>query len=256
MSAGHCRHRPRVSPAVAVKHRQRPQIDRVAVEPEGDRIADRIQKSAAMVVHDALWIAGRAGGVVESNRIPFVLRPGPSRCGITFGQEIFIFRPAERCAAAAVVDFYERHWTGQLGQRLFDDRRELAVGDQQLRLPMDQNESDRPRIETVVQRVEHRARHRHGVVRFEQSRDVRRHDGDGLASCDPAPPQRIGKLPAPLIEGAVGDAGGLVDDGELVGIDGGGPRQESQGAQRGEIRRVPRQVRCIVEIPTFRGFHR
>ena len=50
--------------------------------------------------------------------------------------------------------------------------------------------------------------------------------------------------------------GGMVDDCELFGIDGGGPRQETQGVQRGEIRRVPSEMRRIVERPAMRGFGR
>ena len=59
---------PRIGPAVAVEHRQGPQIDRWPVEPEGDRIAERVQKGAAMMIDDALGIAGGAGGVVERDR--------------------------------------------------------------------------------------------------------------------------------------------------------------------------------------------
>ena len=57
VSAGDCGHRPGIGPAVAMEHRQGPQIDRVVTEPKGDRVADRIQKSAAVVVDDAFWIA-------------------------------------------------------------------------------------------------------------------------------------------------------------------------------------------------------
>src|SRR5215471_20775345 len=52
MSASNGSYRPRVSPAVAMKHRQSPEIDRTAIEPEGDRIADGVQKRAAVVVDD------------------------------------------------------------------------------------------------------------------------------------------------------------------------------------------------------------
>ena len=105
-----------------MKHRQSPQVDRAAVEPEGDRIADRIQKSAAMVGDHALGIAGRPGGVIERDRIPFVLRPGPGCRGIALGKEGFVFRSAERGAADFVVDFHERDRFRQRCQRLIDDR--------------------------------------------------------------------------------------------------------------------------------------
>ena len=65
MHAAHRRDRPREAPAVAVEHRQRPQVDGVAVEPHVQRHRQRLQVRAAMVVHDALGPRGRAARVVE-----------------------------------------------------------------------------------------------------------------------------------------------------------------------------------------------
>ncbi len=65
-------HRPGIGPAVAMEHRQGPQIDQIAVEPKGDRIAERIQKRAAMVVDDTLRVAGGARSVVERDSGPLV----------------------------------------------------------------------------------------------------------------------------------------------------------------------------------------
>ena len=72
-------HRPGVGPAAAVEHRQRPQIDRARREPEGERVAERVQVRAAMVVDHALGIARRARGVEERQRIPFVERDRGAR---------------------------------------------------------------------------------------------------------------------------------------------------------------------------------
>ena len=55
--SGQC---PGKAPAIAMKHRQRPQIDRVVAHAPGEDVAHRIQIGAAMVVDDALGIAGRA----------------------------------------------------------------------------------------------------------------------------------------------------------------------------------------------------
>src|SRR3546814_2901228 len=57
---------PWVAPAVAVKHRQGPQIDGSGVQAEGEGVGQGIQVGTAMVVDDALGIAGRTGGVVQS----------------------------------------------------------------------------------------------------------------------------------------------------------------------------------------------
>src|SRR3546814_16460007 len=47
-------HRPGVGPAVAVEHRQGPEIDRIAAESKGQHVADGIQIGAAAI--------GRASG--------------------------------------------------------------------------------------------------------------------------------------------------------------------------------------------------
>ena len=38
-----------------------------------------------MMIHHALGVAGRARGVVERDRIPFIARHGPGEIGITLG---------------------------------------------------------------------------------------------------------------------------------------------------------------------------
>jgi hypothetical protein len=58
------------------------------------------------------------------------------------------------------------HRTVELFERGLDDRREFAVGDQQLGLAVPKNEGNGAGVETVIQRVQHRTCHRHAVVRF------------------------------------------------------------------------------------------
>ncbi len=79
--------RPREAPAVAVEHRQRPQIDRVLGHGAGQHVALGHQVGAAVVVDDALGIAGRAGGVVERDRVPFVVGHRPGEVGIALGEQ-------------------------------------------------------------------------------------------------------------------------------------------------------------------------
>ena len=208
------------------------------------------------MVHDALWITCRARSVVEGDRLPFVLRPRPGSLGIAFGEEVLVFRPAERCVPDAVMDFDERHWSRKLVHRPLDDRCEFPVRDQQLGLPVRQNKRNRARVEAVIQRAEHRPRNRHAVMRLQQCRHVRRHDGHRIAAPDTAPAQGIGKAAGASVEGAVREASGFMDDCELVWVYRGGARQESQGAQRRKIRRVPSEMRRIIEFPTWRGFDR
>jgi hypothetical protein len=110
-----------------------------------------------------------------------------------------------------------------------------------------EDEPDRPGVEPVIQRVQHRARHRHGVMRFEERGHVGRHHRDRVAGHDPAAPQRVGKALAALVELAVGEAALAVDDRELLGIDRGRAREEAERRQRREIRRVAREMRRIVD---------
>ena len=230
MGPGDRSHCPGIGPAVAVEHRQGPQIDRIAVEPNGDRVAERVQKGAAMVIDDALGIAGGAGSVVERDRRPLVLGAGPFGGRIALAEKGLVFGAAERRAVGKVVDLDERQRAAELGQRRRDDRGEFSIGDQQLRLAMRQDKGDRARVETVIERVQHRPRHRHAVMRFEQCRHIRRQYRDRVARPDTAAAQRIGEPPAAIVKLAIGEAGFAMHDRELVRIDHGRARQKTTAA--------------------------
>jgi hypothetical protein len=68
---------PGIRPAVAMEHRQRPQIHGLRPQSEGDDVAERVQIGAAVMVERALRIAGGARRVVEGDRLPFLLRIAP-----------------------------------------------------------------------------------------------------------------------------------------------------------------------------------
>ena len=80
-------HGPGESPAVAVEHRQRPQVHRVLRHAPGDDVADGVQVRAAVVVDDALGVAGRARGVVQRDGVPLVLRPQPGELRVALLQQ-------------------------------------------------------------------------------------------------------------------------------------------------------------------------
>ena len=82
MRAGHHRQRPGEAPAVAMEHRQRPQIDRVLAHAGGEGVGVAHQRRAAMMIDDALGIAGRAARIVERDGVPFVGRHLPGKVGI------------------------------------------------------------------------------------------------------------------------------------------------------------------------------
>ena len=56
------------------------------------------QRGAAVVVDDALGIAGGARGVVERDRVPFVVGHRPGEIGIAAGEELLVVDRAERLA--------------------------------------------------------------------------------------------------------------------------------------------------------------
>src|SRR6056297_1131445 len=70
MRAAGCCHRPSMRPAVAVEHRQRPKIASGRAEAERQRVTHGVKKSAAVMTDHALGCAGRAGSVVQADRLP------------------------------------------------------------------------------------------------------------------------------------------------------------------------------------------
>ena len=71
-------HRPGKAPAVDVEHRQRPQIDGIAVEAMVDDLAQGVEVGSAMVIQRTLRLAGRPGRVVQRDRLELVVRPAKS----------------------------------------------------------------------------------------------------------------------------------------------------------------------------------
>ena len=116
---------------------------------------------------------------------------------------------------------------------------------------MRQDEGDGAGVEMIVQRIQNRPCHWHAVMRLEQCRYVWRHDGDGVPRVDAAAAQRLGEPPTAVVELAIGEPGGAMNNRELVGIDRGGARQESKWCQRGKVCRVASEVRRIVRTRLF-----
>ena len=247
---------PRVGPAAAVEHGQRPEIDRARREPEGQRVAERVEVGAAVVVDDALGIARRPRGVEQADRLPLVGGPTPVEPGVSLVEEGLVVLLAEEPAAGMrrVVDVDDRDPPLEQTERALDGAGELPVGDQEPRLAVLQDEGDRPRVEAIVQRVEHGARHRHAVVRLEHGRDVGRHDGDGVAAADPAPPQGRAEPAAAGVEVGVAEAQVAMDDGGLPRIDARGPGEEGERRQRDVVGADPVEVPLVLTRPTLHPF--
>ena len=93
----------------------------------------------------------------------------------------------------------------ELVQRRRDRGVELAVGQQQLGLAVLEAEGDQRRVEADVDRVQHRADHRRGVVRFQHGRRVGGEDRHGVAALDAGLGQRMRQPPRAGVELAVGE---------------------------------------------------
>ena len=96
MGAGQRGDRPRKAPAVAVEHRQGPEIDRMRRNRLRHLVAERVQIGAAMMVDDALGVAGRARGVVEGDRVPLVVRGFRGEFRVAGRDEVLVLNVADQ----------------------------------------------------------------------------------------------------------------------------------------------------------------
>ena len=145
-----------------------------------------------MVVDDALGVAGRARRVVERDRVPLVRRHLPGEIRIAALNERLVVDVGELLARlrkflVVVVDDDGAH-LGE-SERILAHRRELAIRDHDLGVGMIELEGDDRRIESRIDRVQDRARHRHAEVGFEHRGGVGQHHRDGIAHADAEPAQ-------------------------------------------------------------------
>ncbi|MNG90191.1 hypothetical protein D3C79_490790 [compost metagenome] len=233
MGAGQRGDGPRVAPAVAVEHRQGPQVHRAMAHGPGHLVAQGVEVGATVVVDHAFGVASGARGVVERDRLPLVVWPFPGELRVTFGEECFVVQVADRAAFAVFrivnVDHQRRMFKQRQGA--LDHGMELAVGDQYLGFAVLQHERNGFGVQAHVEGVEHGAGHRHTEVCFEHGRDVWQHDRHRVATADSAPGQGAGQAAATLVGLAPVTADGAMDHRRVVAVDGSGAFDE---AQRGE----------------------
>ncbi len=103
---------------------------------------------------------------------------------------------------------------------------------------MGEYETDRARVEPDVERVENRADARHGVMRLDHGRDVRRHDRHRVARPDTAARQGRAQPPAALLEFGVAVAPLAMDHGCPVWEDPRRAPQETDRRQRHVVGRI------------------
>jgi len=238
---------PRVAPAVAVEHRQGPQVHRVVAHRPGHLVAHGVEVGAAVVVDHPFRIAGGAGGVVEADGVPLVLRPLPGELGIALGEEGLVVELADRRAFAVfgVVDVDHQRRVIEHADGGVDHVEELAVGDQHLGLAVLQHEGDRLGVQAHVEGIEHRADHRHAEMRLEHRRDVRQHHRHRVATADTATGQGRGQAPTAPVGLAPVAADGAVDHGEAFGVDARGTLDEAERGEGDMVHRGGRKALLI-----------
>ena len=203
MGADDRRQRPRKTPAVAMEHGQRPQVDRMFRHRCGQGVALRQQIGTAMMRDHTLGIARRAGCVVDGNRVPFVLGHEPRVIGIAPGNKGVIVDGLglRRCVGEfGIIVLDEQGCDRCQRQGLLHQRHEFPVHDDHLRHRMIQLERDDRRIQTGVDRMQNPAAHRHTVVTFQHRRNVGQHGRHSIPPSDPVRRQCRGQLPRPAVE--------------------------------------------------------
>ena len=188
MRAGEQADRPREAPAVAVEHRQRPEIDRVLAHAGGDRVGVAHQRRAAMVVDDALRIAGGAAGVIERDGVPFVGRHRPGKCRVAIGDKRLVVESAETLSLdaafeVAVIDQQRLH-LGMLQRLLEHAARTRYRRSAPWSSAWSSMKAIGRRVEPRIDGVQHGAGHRHAVMRLEHGGRVGEHHRDGVADAD------------------------------------------------------------------------
>ncbi len=188
MGRGCRRYRPRQSPAGTMEHGQRPQVPRPVVDLEGLHVGQAGNVRAAMAVHDALGIAGRAGRVKQADRIPFVARARRDKVGVAAVEDrLILFRSyGGQCGLLRVGDVDHRRRRIHRLEPRCDGFGKPSVSKEGLCLTMLKTKGDRAGIQTEVDRVQHRAEHGDGEMRLKQSRGVGGEDRDRVAIADTA----------------------------------------------------------------------
>ncbi len=225
---------PGETPAVAVKHRQSPEIDAVLGQLPGEHVVDRIEVGTAMVIDHPLGVACGAGGVVEGDRLPLILRQPAELIPIALGKKPLIVELADQLPLLieGIVDGDQQRLVLDKCQRLLHQGAKLPVHQHHLALGMLEDKGHRLGIESGVDGVEYGAAHGHPEMSLEHGRGIGGDDGDGIPLADAAQAQGRGQLAATAGGLAPALAQGAVDQRRIVGVDPGGPPQKADGGQR------------------------
>ena len=231
------RQSPGEAPAVAVKHRQGPQIDGVLGQLPGEHVVDGIEMGAAMVIDHPLGVARGTRGVVERNRLPLVRRQPAWLLLIPCGDESLVGQLADQFPLQIgwIVDGDHQRLAVDERERLAHHGAKLPVHQHHPALGVLKDEGHGLCIEPSIDGVEHGAAHGHAEVSLEHGRHIGRDDGDGVPLTDAAAAQGRGETAASHLGLSPALAQGTVDQRRVVGVDPSRPGQKAQGGQCLEI---------------------
>ena len=215
--ARHRGQRPGRAPAVAVEHRQRPQVPGQGREVLRDDLAERVQIRPAVGVHDALRPPRRARGVVDGDRRGLVLdfvspgcfrrRGGP--VGVRFHAQI---RGGHLTWGAVFVGVDDDRVDGVRSPGIDDRLEESGIAEEEFRLAVAEDVLDLGRSQSGVEHDEHAACQRDRVVRDERLGAVGGEHGDRVPGLQSTADESFGEVLDGLGHLPVGEAAGPVDD--------------------------------------------
>ena len=190
-----------------------------------------------MRIDGTLRIARRARCVEQADRVPLVTGARPREVRVARQQEVFVLDLAEprHVGGLLVGDVNHEERLADLLQRGADRCVELAVDKDHLRFAMLERERDGRCIEADVDRVQHGAQHRHGVVNLEVGEDIGRDHRDGVPGPHARFRKRRGEPPASRIELPICELALPVDDRDPVAEEACGAGKEAHGRQRGVV---------------------
>ncbi len=213
--------RPGEAPAVAVEHRQRPQVAGTRTEPCVVGHRGGLEVGTAVVVHDALGPSGRTGRVVEGEQVVLVDLHLVGGLGIRTGQPGVVLRLGNHLDAELV------------GQRTRTVR-EFAGGHEEPRTGVLEDVAHLVVAEPDVDGDEHRTACRYGVVELEHHVTVGAQRCHSVARLDAGRGQRADQSSAATGELGVGQPDITVHDGEPLGEDGCRAVEERRRRERRE----------------------
>ncbi len=173
-----------------------------------------------MTVDDTFWVAGRARGITDRDRIPFIVRQDVLERLVAFRQQVLVSQLANTLSAETLgvddVDDPGRGFTEY--ERLGGKSGVLRVDQEYGGFRMVENIGDRFRFEPGVIGVQHRTGHRNREMAFQHLGNVRRENRDRIALADATMPERRCQSTAAKLDFGPGSARIAMDSRNLLGV--------------------------------------